>query len=207
MINVSWRSLTSALLCSQRRMWFIGTKREPRGHALVRRAYSVWFVHPKWWPSTADCGTTKPPPPEPTSGEALAVGARGAHLPGRGLPPSDARTLWGDGCLGVSVHDVEEAEQSGYGDADYLTVGTLFSTPSHPDRTGRGAGLIAEVGGVAGGRPLLGIGGVSVRRVSEVMEAGAHGVAVIGGVWGAGESTPEQVSRRVRDFLEALPDA
>jgi len=138
---------------------------------------------------------------------ALAVGARGAHLPGRGLPPSDARTLWSDGCLGVSVHDVAEVEQSGYGDADYLTVGTLFSTPSHPDRIGRGAGLIAEVGAVAGGRPLLGIGGVSVRRVSEVMEVDAHGVAVIGGVWGSGESTPEEVSRRVRDFLEALPGA
>ena len=47
--------------------------------------------------------------------------------------------------------------------------------------------------------PLLGIGGVTLARVPEIVEAGAHGIAVIRAVWNAPDP-----AEAVRLFLERL---
>jgi thiamine-phosphate diphosphorylase len=124
---------------------------------------------------------------------ALVLGARGAHLGDRSLPPRAARRVLGGGALlGRSVHGADEvaglAGAPGELDAlDYLMVGTIWATPSHPERQGAGPGRIREVGEVAPDLPLIGIGGVTPERVPELLAAGAHGAAVLGAVWGAAD--------------------
>lgn len=120
---------------------------------------------------------------------ALTLGADGVHLPGHGLPPAVARRMLGPGpLLGRSLHGWEEWEGLNPPDREglrYLFVGTLFATPSHPNRTGAGTNLLREMKERARSHPLVGIGGVTPERVSEVRGAGAMGVAVIRGIWNA----------------------
>lgn len=129
----------------------------------------------------------------------LVLGLEGVHLGGRSLPPREAREILGRGALvGSSVHGVGEARQADAGGADYLVVGTIYRSASHPERSPAGLERLREIGD-ASGLPLLAIGGVSPERVDEVLEAGAHGVAALSGVWDA-----DRPGRAVRSYLRAL---
>lgn len=115
---------------------------------------------------------------------AVAAGADGAQVGGRGLAPADARRVLGpDGLLGVSVHAVDEARVAQAEGADFVLAGTIWQTPSHPDRRGAGIGLVREIAVL--GIPTIAIGGVTPERAAEAREAGAAGVAVIRGIWDA----------------------
>ncbi len=133
---------------------------------------------------------------------ALALGLEWVHLGQRSLPPAIARGLLGGrGTVGVSVHDVEEARQAVEGGADYLTVGTMFATASHPERTPVGPSLVEAVQRTTR-VPLVAIGGITPDRVEAVAASGAWGVAVLDGVWGG-----ERPARAVEVYLAALDRA
>ncbi len=117
---------------------------------------------------------------------ALASGAHGAQMGRRGIPVVDARRLLGvERVLGASVHSLTEAEEAVSGGADFLLVGPLYETASHPGRRGAGVELLRELSHL--GVPLVGIGGITEERVAEVREARAVGVAVLRGIWSARE--------------------
>lgn len=131
---------------------------------------------------------------------ALASGAHGAQLGARGIPPLDARRLLGpDRLLGISVHSAAEAEAAVSAAADFLLVGTLCETASHPGRSGAGTGILRELARF--GVPLVGIGGITPARAPGVRRAGAAGVAVLRGVWEANEP-----GGAVRGYLQAWRD-
>jgi thiamine-phosphate pyrophosphorylase len=120
---------------------------------------------------------------------ALALDLPGAHLGQRSLPPDVARGLLGDQrILGLSVHGPLEVSEWEEGAVDFLFVGNVFATSSHPGRAPGGTGRIQEVAGVTK-LPLFAIGGVTPERVSEVCSAGAFGVAVRSGIWDAEDPT------------------
>lgn len=131
---------------------------------------------------------------------ALAAHLDGVHLPGGGLPAEAARSLLGPGaCIGVSVHGTREAVPAADGGADFLVVGTVFATSSHPGREPAGPEILREV--AAGvDVPLVAIGGVTPERVADVVDAGAYGVAVLSGVWGRDAAPRDAVGR----YLSAL---
>ena len=113
---------------------------------------------------------------------ALALTLEGVHLGQRSLPVPVARRLLGSGkLLGASVHSREETRLVGEG-ADYLIVGALFPTPSHPEAIPGGMERLQSVRDVTH-LPLIGIGGITPGRVPGILSARAHGVAVRGGVW------------------------
>lgn len=114
---------------------------------------------------------------------ALALDLPGAHLGQRSLPPGVARKLLGPArTLGLSVHGRREAEGGKKGEVDFLVVGALFPTRSHPERKAGGVGRLREIGEL-NPPPMVGIGGITPPRVGEVLDVGAVGVAVRGGVW------------------------
>ncbi len=130
---------------------------------------------------------------------ALAVGASGVHLGTRSLRPADARKLLGTRLLmGVSVHDTSAAVEAAEAGADYLLVGTLFETPSHPWAAARGPEFMGQVASRVE-LPLIGIGGVTPERVPEVLASGGYGVAAIRGIWDA-PSPPDAVQA----YLDAV---
>ena len=114
---------------------------------------------------------------------AAAIGAQGVQLGGGDLAPADARRILPDGWIGRSVHDLREAEGAVEEGADFLIVGAIYPTASHPDRAAAGIGLLRAAAAL--GRPVIAIGGMDAARAAEVRAAGAYGIAAIGALWDA----------------------
>ncbi len=111
---------------------------------------------------------------------AAAALADGVQLGEAGLPTDVSRRMLGDTALiGRSVHSVDGAGAAMKSAADFLLVGTMFATRSHPGEEPSGPSLLNRIraAGIAG--PMLGIGGITEENAGQVMAAGAHGVAVI----------------------------
>lgn len=129
----------------------------------------------------------------------LALGLPGVHLGARSLPPAAARkVLDREALVGVSVHGTDEAREAEAGGADYLFVGTIFPSPSHPERSPAGVGRVREVTG-ATRLPGVAIGGVDPEDVASILDAGGHGVAAVSGIWDASDPP-----RAARSYLEAV---
>jgi thiamine-phosphate diphosphorylase len=138
---------------------------------------------------------------------AMCAGVYGVHVGGRSLAPREARRLLGSaGLLGVSVHTLEApveapvdaSREASREQADFLFLGSIWPTTSHPGRAPAGPGLVQDVSAAAG-IPVLGIGGVTPGRVPTLLQAGAHGVAVIDGIWRVPSS-----GDAMRAYLQAL---
>lgn len=114
---------------------------------------------------------------------AMAAGADGVHLGADDLPVASVRDLVGDDLLvGGTARDATQAAQHHAAGADYVGVGPIFATSTKQ-------GLPAPLGldGLATVTravdiPVIGIAGITLDRVDAVLDAGAHGVAVVGAV-------------------------
>ena len=132
---------------------------------------------------------------------ANAVGADGVQLGEYALPVAEVRKLTGPQTLiGRSVHSVHGADQARDAGADFLLVGTMFQTRSHPGAVAAGPGLLAQIAGSPGQRskplPLIGIGGINASNLREVVLAGASGVAVITSILGSPHPRAEATNLR-----------
>ena len=115
---------------------------------------------------------------------ARLTGAAGVHLPAAGLPVAAARALLGsDALIGRSTHSAAEAQGAAAEGADYVFLGPIWHTRSHPEREPIGLDPISAVKGI----PVFAIGGVTPERVRLALEAGAHGVAAISSLWSAAD--------------------
>ncbi|KAA1427347.1 thiamine phosphate synthase [Nocardioides antri] len=112
---------------------------------------------------------------------ALAAGADGVHLGASDLAVAAARRIAPGLVIGSTCRSRADVVAAARDGADYAGIGPVFATASKdglPDPLGPDA--IAPAVGVL---PLVAIGGIDAGRVGEVLAAGAHGVAVIGGIW------------------------
>lgn len=134
---------------------------------------------------------------------ALASGARAAQLTTRSLSSAQARIVAPHLPLGASVHSVEEAVEAAGAGADWVVAGHVFGTPSHPGQPGRGAQLVRSIS-AATPIPCIAIGGIRPRHVPRLRAAGAHGVAVIRGIWSAADA--ERAAIDYVSAYEADPD-
>jgi len=135
---------------------------------------------------------------------AVLAGWSGVHVGQGDLVPEDARRVLGAGLIGVSTHNEQQvlrvAQDDNFKDADYVAVGPVFGTSTKLD-----AEPVVGLEGVRRARaltkkPLVAIGGITLRNARSVVDAGADSVAVIGGLFVEGRTVGEVV----RDFLEIL---
>lgn len=131
---------------------------------------------------------------------ALAVDADGVHLGQGDLPLDLARKVMGpDKLIGISTHHAEQVRVATAGGPDYLGFGPIFKPASKLDHD--------PVVGMAGLKairsltslPIFAIGGISLDHVSEVIGAGANGVAVISAIL----KVPD-IRQTVSDFVAQL---
>lgn len=110
---------------------------------------------------------------------ALATAADGVHLGARSLPTAAARRVLHAGMLlGRSVHNLDEAGQAEGEGADYLFLGPVFPTKTHPGQDALGLDKYKEA--VLRTRiPILAIGGVTGENVRLIAQAGGRGAAAI----------------------------
>ena len=129
---------------------------------------------------------------------AVACGASGAHV-GQDEDAGTARARLGpDRVLGISVGTPDEARKAGRAGADYLGT-TVWATDTKPDARPIGLDGLREVA-AATALPVVGIGGIDAGNATDVLEAGAAGIAVIGAVAAAGD--PVAAVRSLREVVD-----
>ena len=106
----------------------------------------------------------------------------GLHLPAR-ESVRDWRRRW-PGLLGASAHDPTEAAEKRAAGADYVFLSPIFEA-----RHGRPALGTRDLAG------CVALGGVTPERVAPCRDAGAAGVAVLGGIWHAPDGIPAAIAR------------
>ena len=112
---------------------------------------------------------------------ALAAGADGVHLGAEDLPVAAARRLAPGLLVGATCRSRAEVLAAARDGADYAGFGPVRASAS---KAGLPAPLgVAALAAATGVLPLVGIGGVDAATARELRIAGAHGVAVIGGLW------------------------
>ncbi|QDG52034.1 thiamine phosphate synthase [Persicimonas caeni] len=136
--------------------------------------------------------------------ERRAIIGGSASSAGR-LPPKERRAIIGGSAssaghiIGVSTHSLAEAKAAEQSGADFVTLSPIFETASKP---GYGPALgLDELARVckAIDIPVYALAGITPERVEACLDAGAYGVAVMGGVMRA-----EDVGGAVGAYLEAL---
>jgi thiamine-phosphate pyrophosphorylase len=129
----------------------------------------------------------------------LAAGADGVHLGQNDLPAEWARRVLGpDAIIGISCHSSSDHEHAS-AEADYLTAGPVWATPTKPGRAGTGLKLVRTASSTVS-RPWFAIGGIDSSNVREVVEAGARRIVVVRAITEA-----DDPAAAVRDLLGALP--
>ena len=111
---------------------------------------------------------------------ARIAGAAGVHLGQDDLNPADARRVLGAGrILGYSTHNLDQAEAADGLPADYIAAGPVFptSTKSNADPV-LGLEKLAAICRIVH-KPVVAVGGIKLENVRDVLQAGAHSVAVI----------------------------
>ncbi|WP_157692475.1 thiamine phosphate synthase [Paenibacillus tuaregi] len=109
----------------------------------------------------------------------------GVQLGGESLSPIRARTVVGSRTMiGRSIHNAEELREAAGQGADYCIYGHIYPTSSKQGLTARGLHQLANLCGPSA-IPVIAIGGITPGRVSEVLQAGVDGIAVMSGVMGS----------------------
>jgi thiamine-phosphate pyrophosphorylase len=131
------------------------------------------------------------------------AGATGVHLGQDDLSVAAARDIVGADCLiGLSTHNLRQFAAAVESSADYIAVGPIFPTSGkqNPDPV-VGVDLIRTARKLTT-KPIVAIGGITLERAREVIDAGADSVAVISDILKA-----KNPADRVRQYLQLIPAA
>jgi thiamine-phosphate pyrophosphorylase len=131
---------------------------------------------------------------------ATLAGARGVHVGQDDLGVEQARRVMGEGkWVGISTHNSRQFRSALETSADYIAVGPIFETGTkeNPDPV-VGVGFVRETRATTD-RPIVAIGGITLERAAEVIDAGVDSVAIISDILRA-----EDVGKRARQYVDLL---
>ena len=133
---------------------------------------------------------------------ALACDADGVHLGQDDLPLAAGRKLVGQKIVGISTHDIEQAQEAERNGADYISFGPMFSTTTkNTGYAARGVEMLGKIR-AAVKLPIVAIGGINEQNVTQVWQAGADSAAIISDILGADDvvaKTQRILAARTRD--------
>ena len=137
---------------------------------------------------------------------ALAAGADGVHLGQSDLPVAAVRRIAGHRLLvGVSTHDLLEAEEAIRAGCDFCGVGAMFTSSTKPECEPSGPSYLQAFLQAHPDVPHLAIGGIDAVRAGELSKLGCRGVAVSNVICAAEE--PEVVARALFQAISPLPES
>ena len=134
---------------------------------------------------------------------ALAADADGVHIGQSDMPYEIARKLLGpDKIIGLSVENMNDLLRANELDVDYIGISPVYGTPTKTDT--------AEPFGLEGLRkavelsvhPTVAIGGMNARTISDVIAAGADGVAVVSAICSA--DSPRLAANELMNIIKTL---
>ncbi|WP_051530049.1 thiazole tautomerase TenI [Anoxybacillus tepidamans] len=113
---------------------------------------------------------------------AAACGVKGVQLAYHSLSAKAVKKAFPSLVVGCSVHSLQEAIEAEQNGADYCIYGHVFPTECKAKMPPRGIEKLAQIT-AAVSIPVIAIGGIRLDNVSQVWEAGAHGIAVMSGIF------------------------
>lgn len=114
---------------------------------------------------------------------ALACGAYGVHVGQKDMAAKDVRKIIGpDKILGVSAQTVEQAVAAEENGADYLGVGSVFSTSTKLDADAVSFETLKEIC-QAVSIPVVAIGGINKDNARKLKGSGIDGIAVVSAIF------------------------
>jgi len=129
----------------------------------------------------------------------LATGLSGVHLGQEDLPPEAARALLGKKrIIGYSTHTVAEVRRSINLPVDYIGFGPVYATATKTDA--RGATGLKKLAAACrtASVPVVAIGGIGLKEIRPVLEAGAASAAVISAIM-----TAKSIAKQTELFIDA----
>ena len=132
---------------------------------------------------------------------ALAAGADGVHVGQDDEPVAEVRDRVGDKLLiGLSTHSPEQFDAALGSEADQLSVGPVWETPTKEGRPAAGLSYVRYAAERGGERPWFAIGGITPENVAEVAAAGARRIVVVRAIRDAAD--PEAAAAALRAALD-----
>ena len=110
--------------------------------------------------------------------------ADGVHLNSRRLIAGQNRPLRSDYWVAASCHDIDELTRAAQLGVDFVVLGPVSSTASHPQARPLGWKTFSQLCASAK-LPVYALGGMRARDLEQARQAGAVGLAMISGIWGA----------------------
>ncbi len=133
---------------------------------------------------------------------AAAAGADGVHLPEDGPTTASVReVLGGTAIIGRSVHSLAAALRAEAEGAEYIQLGSIYPSRSHPGRAPAGLTLLQEIAQSLN-IPVIAVGGITADNMRATLNAGAAGCAVISAILAAANT-----GAATRDLLQAMSSA
>jgi thiamine-phosphate pyrophosphorylase len=116
---------------------------------------------------------------------ALALNADGIHLGQDDMPADAARRLLGpESIIGISTHNLAQAQRAAEMPVDYVAIGPMFSTATKQSADAAvGIDGLRIVRKALQNMPLVAIGGINSARRQEILDSGADALAVISDIW------------------------
>mgnify|MGYP001618006036 CR=1 FL=1 len=111
---------------------------------------------------------------------ARELGADGVHLTSAQLKETRQRPELG--LVGASCHDAAELEQAHAVAADFVVLGPVLPTPTHPGAAGLGWAQFAELLRDCP-LPVYALGGLKPADLETAWRHGAHGISMMRGAW------------------------
>ncbi len=128
---------------------------------------------------------------------AKEIDADGVHIGQSDKDLIEARKILGqDKIIGVSVGTVEQAVEAEKSGADYLGVGSIFTTSTKLDAQAVSLNTLHEIC-KAVSIPVVAIGGITVDNMLQLKGIGVDGVAVVSAIFAA-----ENIKRSTQILLE-----
>ncbi len=115
---------------------------------------------------------------------AREIDADGVHLTAEQLRSASARPDFP--LCGASCHSIEELRRAEALGVDFVVLGPVRATPSHPNAVPLGWERFREIAAGAA-VPVYALGGIVPSDLEQGMSCGAHGIAMVRGSWGSGE--------------------
>ncbi|WP_066049076.1 thiamine phosphate synthase [Robertmurraya korlensis] len=132
---------------------------------------------------------------------ALAGGVGGVQLSHSGEDVLSVKKHFPMIRAGCSVHSLSEALEKEERGADYLIFGHVFESSSKSGLRPRGLFALQELTAYIS-IPVIAIGGITPSNMKNVLAAGASGVAVLSGVFGA--DNPVKAALHYRRIIEEV---
>lgn len=130
---------------------------------------------------------------------ALVVECDGLHIGQEDLPISlIRRELQVEKLIGISTRTTEQAAEAQAQGADYIAVGSIYTSPTKPDAPVIGLAELRKIRQVVN-LPIVAIGGINRENIRDVMATGVEAAAVISAV-----ITQEDIERATRILVKEI---